>query len=154
MRLSRRQFMATCLSLPIVGCFGRPAIAAQGPPGNDDLIGRIRFAFTNAGNTLLDVARGNDLGVLELMAANRGVDPWVPGSGIPLVLPTAFILPDAPRRGIVINLAELRIFYFAGRGKPVQTWPIGIGREYFTTPLGTTSVSIPRISKCCIARPA
>jgi L,D-transpeptidase ErfK/SrfK len=89
---------------------------------------------------LLDVARDNDLGILELMAANRDVDPWVPGSGVPLVLPTAFILPDAPRRGIVINLAELRIFYFAGRGKPTQTWPIGIGREYFTTPLGTTRV--------------
>jgi L,D-transpeptidase ErfK/SrfK len=90
-------------------------------------------------DTLLDIARGEGLGLVELMAANPGVDPWYPGANQKLILPTANILPAAPRQGIVINLAELRLYFFHPE-KGVFTFPIGVGRDGFGTPLGQTKV--------------
>lgn len=105
----------------------------------DDIVGNLDFHVTTKGETLLDIARDHDLGYLELLAANPGVDPWVPEPGTPLIVPTAHILPDAPREGLVINLAELRLYDFGGPDA-VRTFPIGIGRQGFTTPLGRTKV--------------
>jgi L,D-transpeptidase ErfK/SrfK len=73
------------------------------------------------------------------LAANPGVDAWLPGKAERLVLPTQHILPDAPRNGIVINLAEMRLYYFSKEGW-VESYPIGTGRDAFTTPIGTTKV--------------
>ena len=87
---------------------------------------------------MLDVAREADLGILEISAANPGVDAWVPGPERLIVLPTAHILPETDRRGIVVNLAELRLYLFDG--DRVETHAIGVGREGFGTPLGKTSV--------------
>ncbi|MBX6321402.1 MAG: L,D-transpeptidase family protein [Rhodospirillaceae bacterium] len=117
------------------------AAAAADPPA-DDLIGQIGFHFTRRGETLYDIARAYDLGVMELMAANPGIDPWVPGVGVPLILPTAFVLPAARRDGLVLNISELRLYFFSRRKgvPPVQTKPIGVGREGFHTPLGETRV--------------
>lgn len=137
-RLDRRDFCRLGLAAVLGAALPRPAAAQEGAV---DIVGAMNFHFTARGETMLDVARANDLGILELMAANPGIDPWVPGDGVPLVLPTAFVLPDAPRDGIVINLAELRIYYFRRKGEPrFQTRPIGIGREGFTTPLGETKI--------------
>lgn len=139
--LTRRQALrfagaagAAALALP---AWLRPARAAT--DGND-LVGEIRFYNTVYEDTLLDIARANRLGLVELMAANRGVDPWVPGANQRLVLPTAHLLPNAPREGIVINLAELRLYYFLGKDKGVITLPIGVGRDGFTTPTGGTRI--------------
>lgn len=143
-RLSRRRFLSRIAGA--VALTARPSAQhsasarSERDPPVDDIIGRIRVTFAAAGDTLLDMARSNNLGLLELMAANPGLDPWRPGDGTPVTLPTAFILPAAARSGIVINLAELRLYYFAGKRAPVQSWPIGVGREYFTTPLGTTRI--------------
>ena len=104
-----------------------------------DLLGEILDHYTWSQDTLLDIARADGLGLPELLAANQGVDAWVPGKAKHLILPTQFILPDAPREGIVINLAELRLYYFAKEGW-VESYPIGVGREAFTTPIGTTKV--------------
>ena len=116
----------------------RPAAAT--PAEANDIIGEQRLFISDGERTLLDVAREYDLGVLEVMAANPGVDPWLPGDGTVVLLPTAHLLPDAPRRGIVINLAELRLYYFPGSDEPPMTSAIGIGRTGFTTPLGETKV--------------
>ena len=105
-----------------------------------DLIGSLELYISDPERTLLDVARDHDLGVLEVMAANPGVDPWVPGDETAVLLPTAHLLPDAPRRGIVINLAELRLYHFPGEDEPPTTSAIGIGRAGFHTPLGSTRV--------------
>lgn len=139
--LTRRQALrlagaagAAALALP---AWLRPAWAAT---GGNDLVGEIRFYNTVYEDTLLDIARANRLGLVELMAANRGVDPWVPGENQRLVLPTAHLLPNAPHKGIVINLAELRLYYFLGDGKGVVTLPIGVGRGGFKTPTGHTKI--------------
>jgi L,D-transpeptidase ErfK/SrfK len=109
-----------------------------------DVVGAIEVTHTDPGDTLLDIARRHDLGVGEIVAANPGVDPWVPGAGRQIVLPTRFVLPPGPRTGVVINLGQMRLFYFprpsAGEPARVVTHPIGIGVEYDATPLGLTSV--------------
>jgi L,D-transpeptidase ErfK/SrfK len=127
---------ATMMALAAVG--GATVLGTRS--FQDDLIGEVGVIMTRDDTTLLDVARDNDLGFLELMAANKGLNPWVPGIGTPIILPSAHILPDAPRKGIVINLAALRLFYFPPDGAPPRTYPIGIGVEGATTPLGKTFV--------------
>lgn len=114
-------------------------VAAAGARA-DDVIGEIQFYKVRQGGNLLDVARDNGLGYVELISANPGVDPWLPGEGRKILLPTAHILPDAGREGIVVNIAELRMYYFRGGGSPVVTFPIGVGREGFKTPLGQTRI--------------
>lgn len=104
-----------------------------------DILGEMREYYTWTSDTLLDIARGEDLGLINLMSANPGVDPWLPGRGTRIVLPTAHILPDAPRRGVVINIAELRLYLYAENGA-VWSFSIGVGRDGFSTPLGQTKV--------------
>lgn len=120
----------------------RIAIADEAPRPpvlNGDILGEISEYYTWTPDTLLDIARGEELGLINLMSANPGVDPWLPGKGTHLILPTAHILPDAPRRGVVINVAELRLYLFKSDGE-VWSFPIGVGREGFSTPLGQSKV--------------
>jgi L,D-transpeptidase ErfK/SrfK len=119
---------------------GAAGARAETFPAVPDLIGKPRLYVADGTQPLLYVARANHLGVLEVMAANPGVDPWVPGEGTAVVLPTAHLLPDAPRQGIVINLAELRLYFFPPDGAAPMSFPIGIGREGVTTPLGETRI--------------
>lgn len=109
------------------------------------VIGEPQLVFTRPSDTLSDLARTYGLGYDELIAANPDVDPWQPGDNTPVLLPTQFVLPDVPRQGIVLNIASKRLFYFprmpAGQATVVKTYPIGIGRVGWETPLGTTSVS-------------
>src|SRR3972149_359731 len=80
----------------------------------DDVIGRLAFISLEKGDTLPDIARHFSLGINGVSAANPGVDIWVPEDGERIMLPLSFILPDAPRKGIVINLAAMRLFQFKG----------------------------------------
>ncbi len=91
-------------------------------------------------DTLLDVARRFKLGYVEMVAANPGTDPWVPGEGTNVVLPTVHLPPAAEPEGIIINLADMRLYYFEAPGAPMQSFPIGIGRDGLKTPLGSTTV--------------
>ena len=110
------------------------------PDEGTDVIGHVQYAVARDEDTLLDFARRYGLGYEEIVAANPDVDPWLPGAGTRVVLPTQFVLPDAPREGIVLNLAALRLFYYppAKEGQPreVVTHPVGIGREGWRTPVG------------------
>ena len=91
-------------------------------------------------DTFVHLARDYNLGFTELRAANPYVDPWLPGRGTDLILPTRHLLPDGPREGIVINLADMRLYAFInGDEAPFHT-PIGIGREGLNTPEGTTKI--------------
>lgn len=105
-----------------------------------DFIGRMESYRTRYEDTFHEIARRFDLGYVELVAANPGIDPWLPGEGTELILPTAHLLPDAPREGIVINLAEMRLYYFEEPGAAPESYPIAVGREGRNTPLGTTQV--------------
>lgn len=111
---------------------------------HDDVIGEMQVTRVGAEDTFSDIARRFNLGYEELVRANPGVDPWLPGADREIILPTQFVLPDAPREGLVINLPGLRVFYFPKRkeGEPqkVITHPIGIGKVGWSTPEGSTKV--------------
>ena len=104
----------------------------------DDVIGRLAFISLEKGDTLPDIARHFSLGINEVSAANPGVDIWVPEAGERILLPLSFILPDAPRKGIVINLAAMRLFQFKGdkESVAVSTYPVGVGTEERPSPTG------------------
>lgn len=108
------------------------------------VIGELQVVRVGEGDTFSDLAREYGLGYDELVSANPGVDPWIPEAGTPVLLPTQYVLPAAPRSGIVLNIAAKRLFYFpetkAGEAQPVFTYPIGIGRVGWETPLGSTAV--------------
>ncbi|MFQ5972069.1 MAG: L,D-transpeptidase family protein [Alphaproteobacteria bacterium] len=121
-------------------CLAAARATADDVVGSPDVIGMLSEYRSAADDTLLDIALSNGLGYVELVAANPGVDPWLPGEGTTIVLPTAHVLPDAPRRGIVINLAAQRLYYFPSGSARVHTFPIGIGRAGLEMPLGGTVV--------------
>ena len=104
----------------------------------DDVIGRLAFIRLEKGDTLPDIARHFSLGINTVSAANPGTDIWVPEAGERILLPLSFILPDARRKGIVINLAAMRLFYFHGSSNPlaVSTYPVGVGTTEKPTPTG------------------
>ena len=110
--------------------------------GEDSVVGRLATVPIGEDDTLLDLARHFGLGYQQIAEANPDIDPWIPYPGQRIVLPLQFILPDAPRTGVVINLASMRLFYFTGdkRHPSVSTWPIGIGREGRSTPMGAMAV--------------
>ncbi len=105
-----------------------------------DVVGEITEYAVEDDETLYDVARKFDLGIVEVLTANPGVDPWLPGEGRELRLPTMHILPATARKGIVINLAELRLYYYPD-AHTVMTYPLGIGKEGWQTPVGHTTVA-------------
>ena len=119
---------------------GAAALEAESEIRSDDMIGTLRHVITAYEDTLLDLARANGLGYVEMIAANQGIDPWVPGENTPIVLPTAHVLPDAERHGLVVNLAEHRLYYFGPDGAEPETFPLGVGREGWGTPLGSTEI--------------
>jgi L,D-transpeptidase ErfK/SrfK len=108
------------------------------------VIGQPQIVFTREENTFSDLAREYGLGYDEIVAANPDIDPWLPGDGTPVILPTQYVLPDVARKGVVLNIASKRLFYFpeVAEGEPVKvmTYPIGIGRVGWETPLGETTV--------------
>ncbi len=140
-----RQSIRLCFKLLIVGgalfvVFPVQAGSYPLPVAGNNLVGKIQYIEARAQDTLLDIARKYDLGFNEITAANPGIDPWLPEQGARIVLPTRFIFPQGPRKGIVVNLAEMRLYYFPeqkkGGEKKVITHPIGIGRQGWATPVG------------------
>lgn len=121
-----------------------PALTFTLPPDGEDVIGEMRETVTRYEDTFSDLARANDLGYNELQSANPGIDPWLPGSGSKIRLPSRFILPPGPREGIVINLAELRLYYYPPNSGKVVTFPLGIGREGWSTPVGRSKIARKR----------
>lgn len=108
----------------------------------EPIIGRQRAYQVKPDESLLEIARRHGIGIGAISAANRGVDPFLPDPGSRILLPTEWILPDAPiRHGIVVNIAEMRLFVFSHDRPPtVTTFPIGIGDEGKETPIGTFTV--------------
>jgi len=94
--------------------------------------------------TLMSIARRYDLGFTELRAANPQVDPWLPGEGREIVVPTLHLAPTEERVGIVVNLADQRLYLFGGSDVPARSYPLGIGRAGCQTPTGTTHIASKR----------
>ncbi len=108
----------------------------------DDVIGRLATIRLEKGDTLPDIARHFSLGINAISAANSGVDVWLPVAGERIMLPLRFILPDTPRKGIVVNLATMRLFQFkeTGTSLVVTTYPVGVGAKDRPTPTGQMRV--------------
>lgn len=107
------------------------------------LIGTVTTHKAVASDTLVDLARDNDLGFGEIAAANPGVDPWLPKPGTRIVLPTGHLLPDVPQRGIAINLSDQRLYFFPP-GRAPQSYPIGVPTPDVPLRTGTTRVIAKR----------
>jgi L,D-transpeptidase ErfK/SrfK len=163
-----RAVPAALLCLGMAGCtlfaaFHRPAPPPAPPPApaappeplpvanerfqlspGQDVVGVVQVVKASKDDTLTDIARRFNVGYEEILRANPKVDPWLPGEGREIVVPTQFILPDAARTGIVINIAAMRIYYYppVKRGEPqvVLTHPIGIGKVGWRTPEGVTKI--------------
>ena len=137
-----REFLAKSLPFPVHPedkIERNEFIAAK----EDDVIGRLAVIRLEKEDTLPDIARHFSLGINTVSAANPGIDIWVPGAGERILLPLSFILPDTHRKGIVINLAAMRLFYFRKDGKlmAVSTYPVGVGTTERPTPMGKMYVT-------------
>jgi L,D-transpeptidase ErfK/SrfK len=115
------------------------------PPAGEALVGVPWKITTRYEDTLIDIARLHGLGFTEIRQANPTVDAWLPGEGTEVILPTSFVLPDAPRQGIIINVAEMRLYFFpkakVGERSQVVTYPVSIGRGNWQTPLVSTTLT-------------
>lgn len=134
------------VSLPVLPVLpGGPVEAAAFPLWPDtQVVGEIRHVKTRGDETLPDLAAQFGVGLDELERLNVGVDPWRPDPGTWITLPTQFVLPDAPRDGVVINVAERRLYYYIrsllGRGAEVMTFPVVLGDRDWTAMLGPTHI--------------
>jgi L,D-transpeptidase ErfK/SrfK len=106
------------------------------------VVGKISYYETAQEDTLSQVAEKQGLGYEEIVLANPDVDSWLPGAGKKVVLPTSYVLPNGPTSGVVINIAEYRLYYYYKEGGQqfVATFPVSIGRMDWNTPIGKTSI--------------
>jgi L,D-transpeptidase ErfK/SrfK len=115
------------------------------PPADVDVVGRVEYTLAGRDDTLLDIARRYDIGQNEILLANPGVDRWLPADNSKVRLPNRYIIPAAERTGVILNLPEMRLYYFPkpGKGEPPQmiTHPISVGRMDWNTPLGNTRIA-------------
>ena len=111
----------------------------------DSIVGNpphhAKYVSARQEDTLIDIAVEHRLGQDEIVLANPTVDRWLPKAGTPVLIPSSFILPNAPRQGIVVNLPEMRVYYYPDASR-VVTYAVGIGRENnWKTPLGKTHIA-------------
>jgi len=167
-RAAGRIAIAAAIGIALSGCTLFRPVAHQAPPpppppapvvpptpapvqtekfeltAGQDIVGVVQTTTVGKDDTLTDIARRFNVGYEEIVRANPGVDPWLPGAGREIVLPTQFILPNAPHEGVVINVAAMRLFYYpphrSGEPQVVITHPIGIGKIGWSTPEGVTKI--------------
>jgi L,D-transpeptidase ErfK/SrfK len=140
-----RAFLLAITGAALAACASVRAATYPLPPPDEDLIGELAHVFSAEEDTLVDIARRHRLGYEELALANPAVDRWLPGEGTAVLLPTRYILPAGPREGIVVNIAELRLYYYPKpvRGVPavVETYAVSAGREDWKTPRGRMRIA-------------
>ncbi len=132
--------LTTGFSLYLFGAF-TPAFCLTFPLTKDtDIVGEIQLVKVQEGQSLGDIGRQYDVGLCEMIEANPNLDPWVPIVGATVILPTQFILPSGDRQGIVLNLSELRLYFYHPDKRHVSTFPLGLGKRGWSTPLGLTKI--------------
>jgi L,D-transpeptidase ErfK/SrfK len=127
-----------CRSLPAAGT------TYPLPAPDTDLVGRMTLVEAREEDTLIDIARRHQIGQEAILLANPAVDRWYPGEGTPVIIPSRYILPPGPRRGLVLNTPEMRLYYFPEAGEletaEVQVFPVAIGRMGWETPVSETTL--------------
>lgn len=121
------------------------AAGSYGYSADNEVVGVSRYHRVVEGETLFDIARQYNLGFNEVKAANPDMNPWVPGVGKRVVLPTKWVLPESYEDyDVIINLAEMRLYRFfdsPGGRRLVSSYPIGVAIDGFATPLGDFVIS-------------
>ena len=134
----------TIACIVFVSAIDARAATYEIPANGSDIVGAVSTYNASFEDTLIDIARRHGLGYEDIVRANPDVSVWLPGEGTEVVLPTQYILPPGKREGVVLNLAEYRLYYFPqpkpGQAAVVMTYPISIGRRDWETPLGRTEV--------------
>jgi L,D-transpeptidase ErfK/SrfK len=125
----------------------KPYVVVPGrdPAKSNTMLGSVRVYTPTQGDTFLDLARFYGLGYNELEQANPSIDPWIPGiKATSVILPTAWVLPQVPYEGVIVNIPEMRLYYFhphkSGGPILVSTYPVGLGRDEWRTPKGKFTV--------------
>jgi len=116
------------------------ALTFELPSGSSNVVGKVFTIYVEPGDTFEKIAREYDMGYAEIVRANQHLNPYKPKPWSKLVIPNAFILPNAPREGIVINIPEMRLYYYPTDADIVLTFPIGVGRQDWLTPTATTKI--------------
>lgn len=146
LRMKKQLLLLTTTIALTVGQIGY-ALKFALPPAGEDIIGNITTEEVKPGDNLGKIGRRHDIGYLEMREANPQLDDGIMEVGDQIMIPGRFILPPAPRKGIVVNLAEMRMYYYPDNGKEVYTYPVGIGRVAWQTPEGegkiTTKIKDP-----------
>ncbi len=137
---------AALLALAMAGMLtGFATAAAAGPVINGDLImGDVTTYKVKKHESLFDIARKFDMGIIELEAANPGVNPWKPKAGAEITVTKRHIIPSITHEGIVVNLDASRLYYFKAPGQ-VETYPVASGKEGWETPVAATKVVEKRL---------
>lgn len=145
MTRTRRDILRWLMCVALAGAANARAETLGLPPPGEAVVGELQVLETRESDTLSDIARAHRVGYDQIVLANPTVDPWLPGEGTRVVVPTLHVLPDTPREGLVLNLPEMRIYYYPPkkRAQPpaVMTFPVSIGRLDWSTPLGLTRVA-------------
>ncbi len=142
-KMNRRRLLKAPLALASAPLLAGSPVHARVPeyavpPSDIGMIGSLRRTFAGPADTLVDIARRHGVGRDEIVSANPNLNAWLPGNGAEVVLPTQYILPNAPREGIVVNLPEMRLYRFSesNGSQSVTTHPVSVGRVDWETPLG------------------
>lgn len=146
MWFNKARLTATAIIMTLMASMVATAVNAETAKHNrvlpitGDLAGSLAVVTTRYEDTFAALGNDHSLGYLELVKANPGVDPWLPGEGTAITLPRHYVMPEARRDGIVINLAEYRLYYFTDKG--VSVYPVGVGTDDNPSPLANAAVTM------------
>jgi L,D-transpeptidase ErfK/SrfK len=140
-KVNQLSLYKTIIFTVLLGCCSSVfALVFPLPSSGDNIVGKVQWTQSLPGDTFITVGRRYDIGYFEMVEANPGIDPNLPHPGTILVIPSRFVIPNDPRTGVIVNLAELRVYYFPPGTNKLVTYPVGIGREGWNTPVGTTTI--------------
>jgi len=120
------------------------AFPGEGPPRM--VIGEMKVYRAQPGETFLDIGRREDVGIGDMEIANPDVDPWLPSLAPYVLVPSAFVVPQGAHKGMLINVPEMRMYYFPGPKGLVSTFPLGLGPYDWQTPRGFFKVSMKEVN--------
>ncbi|MBM3070855.1 L,D-transpeptidase family protein [Enterobacter sp. RHBSTW-00994] len=137
---------ASLITLLLLGALGTlnsaSAVEYPLPPAGSRLIGQNQtYTIQEGDKNLQAIARRFNTAAQVILETNNTIAPVYPAPGTVITIPSQMLLPDTPREGIVVNLAELRLYYFPPGENSVQVYPLGIGQLGLETPVTTTRVS-------------